>query len=438
MLMDDNYHAQRLASIIEIPTISSTQKTNPKPFDDAKAQLKVLFPTLFSKCDVGYLEYGFYLVFKGKSSEDPLLFMNHYDVVDADGKWDTNPFKPEIIDGKLYGRGTLDTKGGLYCMLQAAEELLNEGFIPEHDIYFLSTGNEETAGEDAVQASKIFEEKGLQFRYVLDEGGMILYDPLGFAPSTYAMIGLSEKFCMQYRFVSTSTGGHTAMPPKKTPINEMAKFVCEASNPKLFKRKLSPGIKQMFKIMSKNMCGVRKLIFGHPTLFSFVICNILTNFSDLLNAFVATTVTFTVAKGGEEYNVIPTNVDFAANIRIPPHQDKKEVLDKLEKLAKKYGLKMENIDTIYSESCEASFKNDAFNELSEALKVTYPDAIPTPYVMTAGSDALRFYNVCKSIYHFTPFFIESSQLGGIHGDNEYIAISTLGKAVEFYKKLYRY
>jgi len=436
--MDENYHATRLASIIKIPTISSVQEINPKPFDEAKAQLKVLFPNVFSKCEVSYLKYGFYIIYKGKSSDQPLLFMNHYDVVDATGKWDSDPFKPEIRDGKLYGRGTLDTKGGLYAMLQAAEELLVEGFVPAHDIYFLSTGNEETAGNDAIEVAKIFEEKNIKFRYILDEGGMILYDPLGFAPATYAMIGLSEKICLQYRFTSTSSGGHTSIPPKKTPINEMAKFVCEASNPNLFKRKLSPGVKQLFKTMAKHMHGIKKIIFGHPTFFSYLICNVLAKRFDTLNAFVATTVTFTVANGGNEYNVIPTDVTFGVNIRVSPNQDRDEVIETLEKLAKKYNLKMENVDSIDPKSKEASFKNQAFSEFAKALKETYPEAIATPYIMTASSDARRMYNVSDSIYHFTPFFIDDIQLNGIHGDNECVSISSLNKAVEFYKLLYRY
>ena len=62
--------------------------------------------------------------------------MNHHDVVDVAEGWSHPAFSGEVYDGKLWGRGTLDTKGGLWGMLQAADELAEEGFVPENDIYF--------------------------------------------------------------------------------------------------------------------------------------------------------------------------------------------------------------------------------------------------------------------------------------------------------------
>ena len=43
-----------------------------------------------------------------------LHFNGHYDVVPGGPGWSvTEPFKPRIVDGKLYGRGTTDMKGGI-------------------------------------------------------------------------------------------------------------------------------------------------------------------------------------------------------------------------------------------------------------------------------------------------------------------------------------
>ena len=68
----------------------------------------------------------------GKSTEKPLLLMSHHDVVEATGNWSHDPFGGDISDGKLWGRGTLDTKVSLWAMLQTAEELAAEGYIPAH------------------------------------------------------------------------------------------------------------------------------------------------------------------------------------------------------------------------------------------------------------------------------------------------------------------
>ncbi|RLL43805.1 M20 family peptidase [Oceanobacillus piezotolerans] len=55
-----------------------------------------------------------------------LLFEGHTDVVTAGNPdtWKYDPFSAEIVDGRMYGRGTNDTKGNLACMITAVQSLL--------------------------------------------------------------------------------------------------------------------------------------------------------------------------------------------------------------------------------------------------------------------------------------------------------------------------
>lgn len=57
-----------------------------------------------------------------------LLFEGHTDVVtEGDRKaWKYNPFGAEIVDGRMYGRGTNDTKGNLACMITAVHSILQD------------------------------------------------------------------------------------------------------------------------------------------------------------------------------------------------------------------------------------------------------------------------------------------------------------------------
>lgn len=76
----------------------------------------------------------------------PLLtFLGHTDVVPPGplDRWDSPPFEPTIRDGKLYGRGTADMKGGIACFITAVERFIANH--PEHQgsIAVMITSDEE-------------------------------------------------------------------------------------------------------------------------------------------------------------------------------------------------------------------------------------------------------------------------------------------------------
>ena len=57
---------------------------------------------------------------KGNGQAPPLLLQGHVDVVTTEGQdWTHPPFEAEIHDGFIWGRGTLDMKGGVAMMIAA-------------------------------------------------------------------------------------------------------------------------------------------------------------------------------------------------------------------------------------------------------------------------------------------------------------------------------
>ncbi len=81
-----------------------------------------------------------------RNSSGPLLvFAGHTDVVPTGPveQWDVHPFKPEIIDGVLYGRGAADMKGSLASMIIACENFIAEHPDHQGSIGFLITSDEE-------------------------------------------------------------------------------------------------------------------------------------------------------------------------------------------------------------------------------------------------------------------------------------------------------
>jgi acetylornithine deacetylase/succinyl-diaminopimelate desuccinylase-like protein len=84
----------------------------------------------------------------GGDGDAALLFYNHYDVVEP-GKaenWKINdPFQPQIIEGRLYGRGVSDNKGPLYSRFHAVQAMMaTDGKLPVR-VKFIAEGDEETS-----------------------------------------------------------------------------------------------------------------------------------------------------------------------------------------------------------------------------------------------------------------------------------------------------
>src|SRR6202041_2630183 len=80
-------------------------------------------------------------------SETPhIAFAGHTDVVPPGDEtaWTVGAFSGEVKDGFLYGRGTVDMKGGIACSVAAVLQYLSDhGGKPKGSISFLITGDEE-------------------------------------------------------------------------------------------------------------------------------------------------------------------------------------------------------------------------------------------------------------------------------------------------------
>lgn len=77
-----------------------------------------------------------------------VLVYGHYDVqpVGDESLWTTPPFKPEIRDGKIYGRGADDDKGQLFMHIVAFEFMVSSGKLP-CNVKFIIEGEEEVGSE---------------------------------------------------------------------------------------------------------------------------------------------------------------------------------------------------------------------------------------------------------------------------------------------------
>jgi acetylornithine deacetylase len=82
-----------------------------------------------------------------------LLLNGHIDVVPPGEGWTTDPFRAEVKDGFLLGRGVADMKGGVAALCFAIEALRRVGAKLKGDIVFCTVTDEETSGAGSLAAA---------------------------------------------------------------------------------------------------------------------------------------------------------------------------------------------------------------------------------------------------------------------------------------------
>ena len=137
-----------------------------------------------------------------------LVFAGHTDVVPAgEGAWRHDPFGATVADGMLYGRGAVDMKGGIACMLSATLAFLaRRGPDFPGSIAFLITGDEEgPAVNGTVKLLAWVRERGERFDHCL------LGEPTN--PGTLGeMIKIGRRGSLTGKLTVLGRQGHVAYP----------------------------------------------------------------------------------------------------------------------------------------------------------------------------------------------------------------------------------
>lgn len=430
-------YAEELAKLIRIETVSVAGTGNKEKFGRFREALRQTFPHVFGTATVEEYPDAILLCWHGRdASQSPFLFMNHHDVVEATGAWKYPPFSGTVAEGKVWGRGTLDTKGGLWAMLRAADELIADGFAPERDVWFSSASTEETDGRGGAFVAGLLASRNIRFEMILDEGGMLVYDPIGGADGTFAMVGLGEKGCVDLKFVARSAGGHASSPGKNTPLVRLGKFMAAAEKQVIFPAGIHPVTQEMMRRMAPTMKGAMRTAFSRPDVFSPILLKKMPAASPSGNAMLRTTVAFTMAGGSSGTNVLPEEAYVVGNLRTSHHQGREASIEAIRALAAKYDIETVVLDP-GTDSAVSDHRLPAFAVLEEAVGDCFPGVRVAPYIMFGASDARYFTDLSDSVYRFLPFTATDAQIASIHGLDENVDVAALPPAVDFYKNLMR-
>ena len=432
----EKVYAEKLSEMVRYETVSYKGKDQREIFLGFHQILAKLFPLVHEHLEKTEIDGNLLFYWKGKQNDRPIVLMGHQDVVPAEGVWEHAPFSGDIENGKVWGRGSADTKCSVMAFLQAVEELLKEGYVPEQDVYLSSSCNEEVSGGGCPKLVAELEKRGVKPYLVCDEGGSIVTEPMAGLKGNFAMVGVLEKGQGNLIVTARSNGGHSSYPPKNSPIVRLSKFVVALEKHSPMKLQMNPQVEEMFSNMAPYGPLWMRILFGNLQLFKPLLVRLMPSISAQAAALLRTTVAPTMQTGSEGCNVLPQEATLTLNLRYIPHQNMEESNAAIIKLAKKFDLNVQVMDAY--PACEpVNTDSDAFHLMEDVIREVFPGLPIIPYVMTGGTDARHYQKICDACIRFSPVVYGPAQMKGMHGLNEYLDTSSLPGAVDFYKTLIR-
>ena len=333
-------YSRKLQKMIACRTISQKDSYDDREFARLRTVMEDLFPLVHERCQ--RLTFGddcWVYKLPGEDESHNIMLMSHHDVVEAEGERKHPPFSGRVADGKLWGRGAVDTKTPLFAIFMALEELLAEGFQPSCNVWLASSHNEEIAGDGIPLAAAYFRENGITFDFVLDEGGAIIDPPMsGMVCPKCAMVAIHEKGRHKLILTAEEGSAHSGLTAgaKATPTERMAEFIAAFRKEELFIRRMSPELEGMLRAMAPYMAFPMKLVFANLWCFKPLLVKLMPKLSPAAGGLLGTTCAFNDLTTEENGKRCTARI----MLRCINDQDLQKDLAALQALADKYGIRV--------------------------------------------------------------------------------------------------
>lgn len=443
----ENVNSERvqkhLSQAISIKTISNPDDNlvDWSEFDRFHEFLEAEFPLIHKHCTKEKVSQAS-LIFTWKGKNDslkPIALLAHQDVVPISKgtleDWEHNPFEG-YNDGKfIWGRGALDMKNHLICVMEAVETLLEEGFEPERTVYICLGHNEEiVAGKNngANSIMKTLKNRGVLLDSTLDEGGAIIPAKVkGIINGNLAGVGIAEKGYADFKITVKAKGGHSSQPPKHTAVGDISEVVRDLENHQ-FKSKMLDCVYDLFYTVGKRTSLPARMVMCNLKLLKPVFFAVMKMFPPAAT-FIRTTTACTMLEGSPAANVLPQNASVTVNFRQLPGTSLKDTEEHIRKVCKN-----KNIEVELLKGKEASkispIDSKAFSVISDLAMQISPDNIVSPFLVMGGTDSYHYEEICDNLYRFSPFTISAELMLTTHSTNERCPVEQLTEAVQFFKR----
>jgi carboxypeptidase PM20D1 len=370
-----------------------------------------------------------------------VLLAAHIDVVPVDagsaGDWTHPPFEGIVADGFVWGRGAMDDKASLFCMLEAIEGLLAERFAPQRTVYLAFGHDEEVGGErGAAEIARLLTARGVRLAFVIDEGGMVV-EP-GTVPGfsrRIAAIGIAEKGSVSIALDAVADGGHSSTPPRHTAVGVVSAAVAALERSPLPAR-IDGTTALFFDYLGPEQGFPMRAVAANRWLFGPLLEWALSQ-APTTDAMQRTTTAATIVEGGVKENVLPIRARAVVNFRIHPSDSIDAVVDHVRRVVddERVSLQVGVRSRPREPSPVSPVDSEAFGEIARTAREIFPDSVAVPMLVLGGTDARHYVETTPRLYRFVPFAFGGDDLKRAHGTDERIAVDNLISGVRFYRRL---
>lgn len=439
---DEARALESISAALRIPTISRAKQLpgDTEAFAAFHAFLIQRYPLVFSQLEVEVLAgQSLLLHWPGSGEQLPVMFLAHQDVVPvlagSESEWRHPPFAGVIADGFIWGRGALDDKGSLIGLLEAAERLLAEGFVPERSIYFGFGHDEEVGGDGAKAMAKTLADRGVRLDFLLDEGGFVTKGLVPGVDARVALIGPAEKGYTSLKISAKGLGGHASMPPKHTALGLVARAI-HRLEAKPFPADLS-FTKDTIMGLGSAAPFVQRVVFANLWLFG-PLAELMLSAMPTTDAAIRTTTAATMMSAGEKDNVLPQRAEAVVNFRILPGDTVESVLQRVRDVIDDPQVSV----SLYSDfsnnpSKVAPLDSSGFTVLSQVIRQLQPNTLVAPRLVVGATDARHFEAISNASYRFLGLEVGPDELAGMHGTNERVSVESFIDSMRMYYLLMR-
>jgi len=440
--IDEEASVQRFAEALTFPTVSFDDRNrfDAEAFRDFHDFLERAYPRISERATRTVVA-DYSLVYHVEGSDaalEPVLFMSHFDVVPVEeitlGEWTHAPFGGVVQDGIVWGRGSVDDKIGVIALMESLEALLAEGFRPRRSLYFAFGHDEEVGGlEGAASVAKYFEEQGIRFDFVLDEGGAVTQGMLEGIDHPVAIIGISEKGYVNLVLTVQGAGGHSSQPPEQTALGILARAIVRVED-KPFPARLD-FLLPTFEAIGAYMPFGTRLALSNLWLLSPLVKRNLLGDKDSAPG-IRTTTAATMASGSPKSNILPTRATAVINFRILPGETVETVRKRVVALIDDTRVQ---VSTEYGTdpSPVSPVESRGYRIVASTVRAMDETALVAPYMVRGGTDAKYFCGLSPNVYRFLPVDVNAETVEYIHGIDEHLAVEDYLQAIRYYYNVIR-